>query len=230
MICMRMVTINNKNAYISTFKNWYFIMMVSNTATKYNRGAPKLDFENAAAKLFLMGVKKRQHFKNLSRDKKRPQDIPSSPHTFYSEFTTWEEMLAIGEKASMKGKGRTELLPPYEELKALTRRYSITTQQKYKEVLKSGKLGEFAPKNPELCYKEEFEGWANFLAPTNRFVDFNTARALCRGYELKTSSDWVEFCREGCRPAFIPAMPHRDYKEFTTWKDFLIGPEKNNID
>jgi hypothetical protein len=201
-------------------------MMVSNTATKYSRGAPKLDFESAAAKLYLMGITKRQQFKNLSREKKRPQDIPSSPHTFYSEFTTWDEMLAIGKEASLQGKGRADLLPAYKDLKALTRRYTITTQQKYKEFVKNGKLGEFAPKNPELCYKEEFEGWADFLAPTNRFVDFNTARALCRGYGLKTSSDWVEFCREGCRPPCIPAMPHRDYPEFTTWKDFLVGPEK----
>ena len=199
--------------------------MINDMSTKYSRGAPKLAFEDAAAKLYLMGVTKRQHFKDLSREKKRPKDIPSSPHTYYAEFTTWSEMVAIGKEAAKQGKGKTNLLPPYNELKALARRYSITTQQKYKEILDTGKLGEFAPKDPELCYEDEFEGWANFLAPKNRFVDFEIARALCRGYGLKTSTDWVVFCREGCRPSFIPAMPNRDYPEFISWKDFLVGPD-----
>lgn len=194
-------------------------------SAKYTRGVPKLSFEDAAAKLYLMGIKKRQDFKNLSREKKRPKDIPSSPHTYYEEFTTWGEMVAIGRNAAEAGKGRAHLYPAYDELKALTRRYSITTQKRYKEMIETGKLGEFAPKNPELCYDNEFEGWDKFLAPKNRFVDFNTARTICRGYGLQTSTDWVVFCREGCRPSFIPAMPNRDYPEFVSWKDFLVGPE-----
>lgn len=204
-------------------------MLINSISKKYSRGAPKLSFEDAAAKLYLMGITKRKHFKNLSREKKRPPDIPSSPHTYYEEFTTWDEMVKIGKKAAELGKGKTELLPPYQELKLLNRRYSVTTQQRYKKVLETGKLGAFAPKNPELCYGDKFEGWDDFLAPKNRFVDFETARAICRGYGLKTSTDWVVFCTEGCRPSFIPSMPQRDYPEFITWHDFLVGPDKISL-
>jgi hypothetical protein len=193
--------------------------------TSYIRGVPKLSFKDAAEKLYLMGVRKRQHFKNLSREKNRPKDIPSSPHTFYKEFTSWEDMIAIGKAGVEQGKAKINQQPSYNQLKSLNRRYSIITKAKYNKAVLTDKIGENLPVNPELFYGSEFEGWEEFLAPKNHPIDFETARAFCRGYELSTQTDWDILCSEGHLADFIPKSPNDFYPEFTTWEDFLITPD-----
>lgn len=59
----------------------------------------------------------------------------------------------------------------------------------------------------------------------SRFLKFEEARKLVRTFQLKTQKEWTAFCRDGCRPANIPALPNRDYHEFTTWDDFLLEPD-----
>ncbi|GAA5141080.1 hypothetical protein [Thalassotalea piscium] len=64
-------------------------------------------------------------------------------------------------------------------------------------------------------------------AHMDRYLPFKEARKLARSYQLKSQKEWVAFSREGCRHSCIPAMPNRDYDEFTTWDDFLLDPESN---
>ncbi len=203
------------------------IILLSNLEMKRNsRAAPKLTLLQCAVKLVAMGVKNSSQFELLCRVKKRPDEIPSRPETFYANFPGWKAFILLGLDGERAGV-ETNVIPTYAELKRHLRRQGICTKDGYLTAYKNKLLLNNSPRFPERYYLKQWQGWSIFLAPNLKYVRFEEARRIARSFGLATSTEWKAFCREGKRPIYIPAMPHRDYSEFTSWNDFLIEPENS---
>jgi hypothetical protein len=51
------------------------------------------------------------------------------------------------------------------------------------------------------------------VAPLREYQSFKRARAFARNLGLKSTSEWLEYCRSGNKPANIPTKPHGTYAE-----------------
>jgi hypothetical protein len=51
------------------------------------------------------------------------------------------------------------------------------------------------------------------VAPLREYQSFKRARAFARNLGLKSSAEWLEYCRSGSKPANIPTKPYRTYAE-----------------
>ena len=46
----------------------------------------------------------------------------------------------------------------------------------------------------------------------SKFLPFDEALAVTRSLKLVSKMEWVSWCKEGMRPAYLPATPHQVYK------------------
>lgn len=194
---------------------------------KISRKMAKLPFEAAAVAVFRLGVKTSTQFERLRSENKIPVEIPARPDMYYKdEWSSWKSFLETGDKLNRQG-AVPSLRFTYDLLKATMRRLAITSQDDYYKAILDGRLPAHAPADPQAEFPNEFEGWKLFLAEELTYVSFNEAKRFIKGYRLKNSLEWRNFCREGLRPKYIPSLPDRVYSEFTTWEDFLgFHPEE----
>jgi hypothetical protein len=185
------------------------------------RSVKKLPMDEAAALLRSLGIKTLSEFKSLKQKGERPPTIPANPETYYKDYPGWRIFISLGKDI----KSPDISTPTYAELKTLNFRFSIKTQQAYLNAIKEGTLPVGSPTNPESYFKEHWQSWNEFLAPKSKFVSFDEARRYARQLGLKSSYEWRAFCRQGHKPEFIPVLPDRDYDEFISWHDFLIGDD-----
>jgi len=185
----------------------------------------KLPMDMAAARLLQIGVQSSYDFKRLNLGKgdfsksHRPLDVPGDPVGFYEDFTNWDDFLSRGQAFLDEG-GVVPSIPTYEEFKQYIREHKIDTKQKFNKFVRENSERPNLPKAPDRFYKQ-WEGWDFFLAPNAKYWPYETAKRFVHKFRLKSSVQWKEFCRNGKRPPEIPALPHRDYKEFVSWADFL---------
>ncbi|WP_076923204.1 hypothetical protein [Pseudoalteromonas sp. SK20] len=197
----------------------------------------KLVLEEAAEKLYQMGIRSATDFQKLCQGQfdgfeRRPADIPSNPIMYFKEVNSFNDLIALGQKRSMEtgkmdlsdSKNNNEDVMSYHELKQLVRKYKVSSIREWKRALKEERLPGIFPSAPHSYYSN-FEGWEAFLAPKrSRFLDWNEAKkrakALREEYSLKTAYDWRWLSREGKRPSELPSAPDYYYTEFTSWKDF----------
>jgi len=189
--------------------------------------SPKLSMEQSAAALLKLGISSNTEFRNLCSSGGRPDFIPSSPQTYYDNFPGWKAYMQLG-KAYLLNSELNELKPDYQEVKKAIRRLNISSIAEYKKAVITGRLGSYAPEDPEQFFKDEFEGWGALLAPKHRkILSFEEARIVARKLWPTNSSEWRIFCRNGERPPCLPALPDREYAEegWAGWKDFLNEQE-----
>jgi hypothetical protein len=94
----------------------------------------------------------------------------------------------------------------------------LKSANEWKEYCKKGKKPGDIPAAPYLNYANN--GWAGFGdwlgtgTVSNRhrqFKSFKKARAFVRGHELKSVTEWQEYCKSGKKPDHIPANPYQAY-------------------
>ncbi|MBH0017886.1 hypothetical protein [Pseudoalteromonas sp. NGC95] len=198
----------------------------------------KLGLEEAAVKLFQMGIRSATDFQKLCNGQfnglqGRPADIPSNPMMYFKEISNFKELLKLGQRLSdeiqaveqsEKIKTDERDVMSYEDLKQLVRKHNVTSIRKWKKALKENKIPGSFPSSPQAYY-ENFEGWDVFLAPKGaRFLEWEDAKVLATEirieHGLKNAYDWRWLSRQGHRPANLPSAPDYYYSQFTTWKEF----------
>lgn len=198
----------------------------------------KLGLEEAAVKLFQMGIRSATDFQKLCNGQfnglqGRPADIPSNPMMYFKEISNFKELIRLGQRLSEEIQAEEQPeeintderdVMSYEDLKQLVRKYNVTSIRQWKKVVKEDKLPGSFPSSPQAYYKD-FEGWDLFLAPkASRFLEWDEAKALAKSvrieHGLKNAYDWRWLSRQGHRPAELPSAPDYYYTQFTTWKDF----------
>ena len=91
----------------------------------------------------------------------------------------------------------------------------------------SGKRPSNIPSSPHSHYGNEWVGYGGWLGTgklgnkTRQFLPFNEARDLVRSLGLKSHKEWIAYCHSGTKTTGIPIEPHRVYKEWVGYGDWL---------
>jgi superfamily II DNA or RNA helicase len=174
---------------------------------------------------------------------KKPDDIPAYPEQTYKD-KGWETMgdwLGTGTIAPS-----LMVYQPFRKARAFARKLELKGQLEWDKYCQ-GKLKDKPkkrddiPSNVARVYKDK--GWKGVgdwlgyerIAPKDRaFQPFLEARAFVRKLELKSSTEWRQYCKGELKgklplPLDIPTNPHRTYKD-EGWKNMgdWLGTGKLN--
>ena len=180
----------------------------------------------------------------------KPHQMPSAPWQTYSKDPNWKglgDFLGTGRIASREMK-----YVSYQKAKMFLKKFSLSNRNDYfewhKDVYPSLQLKDFLlPKYGHQTYSDEWEGWNIFLNSDNPFgkknvkwMPFKTARTFVRKLNLKSSTEWINYCRGKIKgfpkkPYNIPVFPERYYKGegYTSIGDWLgiqeVRKDKNVV-
>lgn len=185
---------------------------------KNTRSVRKLPMDQAAAAVYDMGLTSYYQYLKICSSGERPAYLPSNLSTYYDEYPGWDAFLALGKKVSNAQNIFTGI--SYAELKYIVHRKNLSSKGAYLKAFRNGELPPGTPSDPENYYPE-FEGWNTFLPPKRSLIPYEEAKKIVHAYNLKSSYQWRNFCRDGNKPDGIPVLPDRDYPEFISWEDFL---------
>lgn len=143
-------------------------------------------------------------------------------------------------KISYEKRGRPRINHEFRDARMLVRQEQLGSVQQFHKWWALNTPGKI-PKRPDRAYKNEWQGWPDFLGVYNeypcikrKFRSFNESRAFAQQQGFNTKSEWLEFAKSGEKPKDVPSRPDIVYREeWFTWKDFLgadVASVKRNID
>lgn len=126
-----------------------------------------------------------------------------------------------------RGRPRNEHYLPFEQAREFMRQEMIPSRGKFYEWWERNKP-KAIPRFPYRVYKE-WVSWNDFLGTNNKFNDrgsvkwrsLNEAAQWVHTLQLKSYSEWIEYCRETELPEDIPARPELVYDNWRSWNHWL---------
>lgn len=108
----------------------------------------------------------------------------------------------------------------FDDARKFIRSLNIDSSNKWKVYLDSGKKPNNIPSNPNIIYKDKgWKSWGDWFGTNNlhvknkTFIEFEEGKKFVKNLNLKTVSDWLEYCKSGNKPIYIPSNPNSYYKE-----------------
>jgi len=173
-------------------------------------------FDEARAFVHGLGLKSSAEWFNYCRSGNKPADIPRNPNTAFSDsWAGYGDWLGTGTVATHLREYRS-----FEEARAFVRSLGLKSQGEWLDYCKSGKKPVDIPVKPYKTYANA--GWAGegdwlgtgrIATHLRKYRSFEQARAFVRGLELKSETEWRNYCKSGQKPDDIPAAPFRIYAE-----------------
>jgi hypothetical protein len=161
-----------------------------------------------ARSLNLKGVK---DWRAYCKSGNKPDDIPLSPDFIYKkDFTGWGDWLGTG---YVEPKDR--VYRPFTEAREFARKLNLKSGTEWKEYSKSDKKPDDIPSNPQNTYKNEWNGYGDWLDNEKVYRTYKEAREFVQKLGLKNYKEWKEYSKSGKKPDDIPSAPWDVYKE---WK------------
>lgn len=182
-----------------------------------------VDERKEQAEEIIKDLQKPKAAKKPKKPKKDPSDKPKKPFT--------------GRKRSM-----TLTFPSYEIAKLVARQVPgpLASFAQYKAWHIANSITH-VPARPDLKYKEEWEGWGEFLGSGNEFrainksynnpvyIPFWEAAKWVHTLELDNSKSWAMYCKENKLPDGVPRYPEKAYKgQFEGWGKWLGQRRQQN--
>ena len=150
----------------------------------------------------------------------KPDDIPAAPQKVYkAEWRGFGDWLGTDTVAPRDRQYRS-----FQAARAFVRSKELTNQAEWRAFCRSGDKPDDIPATPNVIYKAEWRGMADWLgtdtvAPRDRqYRSFQAARAFVRSKGVTSHAEWRAFCRSGDKPDDIPAAPQKVYK--AEWRGF----------
>jgi superfamily II DNA or RNA helicase len=161
----------------------------------------------------------------------KPNDIPSKPNETYKNkgWVGMSDWLGHGKITNSEKKFRK-----YEDAKKFIHSLKLKNYKEWKYYCKSGNKPIDIPSEPkdvykDLGYKDLGEWLGTFKVSTHKkeYKEFLAARDFVRKLNLKTITEWNEYCNSGNKPEEIPSSPLKVYKNkgFISFIDWL-GTDK----
>ena len=167
-------------------------------------------FEDAREFARTLGLKSLRYWKEYCNSGKKPYDIPKHPEVVY-KGKGWNgvgDWLGTGTIAPQKRVYRS-----FEDAREFVRTLKIKNRKKWTKYCKSGKKPDDISSSPHVIYKGKgWNGWRDFLGGTGRRMNYEDAREFVKSLGLNGQKEWVEYCKSGKKPDYIPASPDRFYK------------------
>lgn len=200
-----------------------FINMINAVQKQKYKRQQYLPFEKA--KIFARSLKIRgcKEWLEYANSGKIPAYIPFHPNRIYKNqgWVGWKDFL---------GKSFVSLEKAHKYALSL----KLNSYRQWRKLVISNKIPENIPKSPDQVYKNQgWKNWGDFLGTGNIslcskiYRPFKQARKYVRELNLRSITQWREYCKSGNRPEDIPAGPHLYYKEWINWRDYL-GIEYGN--
>ena len=205
--------------YKAEWLNWGDWLGTDKLATKDRIYRP---FNEARAYVRSLNFPGYKEYNAWSKTSEKPDDIPAVPRKPYkAEWLNWGDWLGTDRLAT-----KDRIYRPFNEARAYVRGLNIKNLKDWQAWVKTEKKPSDIPTMPSVTYRNEWISWGDWLledykAPPEwrAFVD---ARAFVRGLKLSGQADFVAWVRSGVRPADIPAIPDKTYKqEWISWGDWL---------
>lgn len=160
-------------------------------------------------------IKSQKEWNDFVKTKQRPTNIPYTPSSTYKNkgWVSWGDWLGTNRIADSK-KTFLSFLNARKQVHAM----GLKNAKEWFDFCKSNLRPPNIPSAPHLEYKDSgWKGWGDWLGTNNiankrTFRDFNDAKMFVRQLNLKSSSEWIKYCKSGKKPIDIPQKPYRTYK------------------
>lgn len=225
---------NPPQTYRTKWNGWGDWLGTGNISVRCRKFRP---FKEARDFVRRFSITNREEWKIFCKSGQMPKNIPTNPNKVYQNegWLGWGDWLGTGNIANQ----HREYLS-YDDARKLVHRLDFANREQWKEYCKSGNKPVDIPYKPERTYKESgWSGWGDWLGSgtiaTHRrqYQTFEEARAFVHKLNLKSQSDWTEFCKSGIKPADIPSNPRAVYSKsgWSTMGDWLgTGTNQNQMD
>lgn len=164
-----------------------------------------------------LGLKSKSEWINYCKEQKNRNDISSGPEkTYAQEWMGWDHWLGTGQIRHWDVDFYS-----FEEARTYVRGLNLNSRTEWNvytnencESIYSHRI----PKDPPTYYREEWEGWGDWLGSGNlspkdrKFRPFKDAREFVRSLKFSTFKDWKSYCKSGDRPFDIPSNPNKAYR------------------
>ena len=186
-------------------------------------------FKAARAFVHRLGLKSEHEWRKYKSAGKKPTDIPAGPDRVYAKdgWSGWGNWLGTGRR-----RGGWQ---PFKKARNFVRRLGLKSSGEWFDYCKSGRKPVDIPTIPSQTYAGT--GWAGVgdwlgtgtLATSQRqYRPFKKARAFVHALGLKSSGEWLDYCRSGKKPNDIPANAYRVYAAdgWSGWRDWFGTPRE----
>ena len=214
--------------YKEEWNGWKDFLGTTNTPR--TRTTEWMPFLEAKAFIQNQGITSELQFRKWRKTGKKPHNFPATPHSVYKEdWSGWGDFLGTGNTHSKEWM-------PFLEAKAFIQTQGITLVSEFYKWKKSDKKPHNFPATPHSVYKEEWNGWKDFLGTTNmprtrttEWMPFLEAKAFIQNQGITSEPQFRKWRKDGLHPHNFPANPDRVYiKEWSSWGDFLGTGKKKN--
>lgn len=161
----------------------------------------------------------------------KPKNIPSSPNYVYKDkgYTHMGNWLGTGRVPEV-----LRVYQDFETARSFVHELKLKNTKEWNEYCKSGDKPENIPIAPASHYKNK--GWVSMgdwlgsgVVAAHKMVyrNFEDAREFARSLNLKSSTEWGEYCKSGKKPFDIPSNVNNTYKK-KGWNGFQDWLGNNN--
>ena len=189
---------------------------------------PFLPFDQALAVARSLRLASAREWGVWCKEGKRPPSVPADPHKVYKDggWQGWCHWLGTSNQADRTKHwlGSSDLKPPpflpFDQALAVAQSLRLASAREWQAWCKEGKRPATVPARPDRAYEGAgWQGWGHWLGTGNHgnpnvpFLPFDEALAVAHSLNLASSSEWQVWCKEGMRPAYLPADPRQAYKD-----------------
>ena len=106
----------------------------------------------------------------------------------------------------------------FESAREFVRKLNLKGLKEWREYCKSGEKPDDIPPKPDYTYSKDYKGVGDWLGTgrvsnkDRQFLSFEKAKKFVQSLELKSQTQWIEYCKSGNKPDNIPQKPARTYK------------------
>jgi superfamily II DNA or RNA helicase len=201
--------------WIST-GDWLGTGVIATSKRKYR------PFKESRSFIHKLNLKNTTEWKKYYNSGKMPDYIPTIPRRIYKDkgWVSMGDWLGTGTIATHKIKYR-----PFKEARSFVRLLKFKTLKEWDEYCKSGKKPDDIPTFPRRPYKNDWISSGDWLGNgrDRNYKSFKESRSFVHKLNLKSHRKWLEYCKSGKKPTYIPYSPDRTYKNegWINWMDWL---------
>ena len=180
-------------------------------------------FEEAKEFVRSQNIESETAWREWSKSKLKPADIPVSAPSVYSEWVSWGDWLGTGSIATTK-----VMHLSFEAARNFARSLNLKSRTEWIKYTKLENLPAGMPVAPWQVYEgevyvdfQDFFGTEYTHANKRTYMPFKEARQIVRKLNLKNQKDWFEYTKSGKLSSDIPRNPQQVYTEWLNLGDWL---------
>jgi predicted helicase len=213
-------SVYKKNGWIS-WGDWLGTNRIATQQRKFKEFHEARDFVRG------LKFKNQKEWITYAKSANKPEDIPASPRIVYKD----EGWVSFGDWLGTKRIATRDLqYKNFKDARAFVRKLKLNTISDWYEYCKSGQKPIDVPALPHRTYKRK--GWVSvgdwlgterISNQKKKFLPFNEARKFVHKLNFKRIEEWLEYCKSGNKPAYIPSNPDKEYKDkgWVSTRDWL---------